>query len=218
MSMSEPAFALTPWGDPGKPWQAPKAGATVDRILDAARSNFEDRGIAATTMEQIAGGAGISRVWLYSHFKNRDAIVRELVRREAVQFVSGVAEHLTLEATPAVMVAEAFAYSVGFLRKHTLLNKLLATEPSVLLPFLSVDAGPLLAMAVRSIAPVIRQRTGFSERKSLMLSEWLVRIAASVVLTRHVVFDFDDPETATQFALTAMEPVLCPAASRRSRK
>lgn len=51
----------------------------LDRILEAARDAFAERGFAATTMEDIAQRVGISRSALYSLFDSKEALFRALV-------------------------------------------------------------------------------------------------------------------------------------------
>lgn len=47
-------------------------------ILDAARGLFLERGYAVTTMEAIAGEAGVAVSTVYAVFKNKRAILREI--------------------------------------------------------------------------------------------------------------------------------------------
>src|SRR5215210_3355210 len=47
-------------------------------IVDAARELFLERGYAATTMEAIAGEAGVAVSTVYAIFKNKRAILKEI--------------------------------------------------------------------------------------------------------------------------------------------
>ena len=49
--------------------------STKDRILDAARDLFVERGEAAVTMRAVAGLAGVSTMAAYRHFPNREALL-----------------------------------------------------------------------------------------------------------------------------------------------
>ncbi len=51
----------------------------LDRVLDAARDAFAERGFAATPMEDIARRVGISRSALYALFDSKEALFRALV-------------------------------------------------------------------------------------------------------------------------------------------
>lgn len=50
-----------------------------ERIASAAQALFAQRGIAATTMDDIAKAAGYSKATLYVYFKNKEEIVSVLV-------------------------------------------------------------------------------------------------------------------------------------------
>jgi len=52
---------------------------TRRRIADAARQCFYARGVAETSVEEIARAAGVGRATLYLHFANKDAILLELL-------------------------------------------------------------------------------------------------------------------------------------------
>jgi AcrR family transcriptional regulator len=50
---------------------------TKEKILQAAKDEFLEKGISGSTMESIAKRAGITRLMLYYHFESKDKIVRE---------------------------------------------------------------------------------------------------------------------------------------------
>jgi AcrR family transcriptional regulator len=52
--------------------------ATREKILDAAREMFNERGVEATTMRAIADRIGYTATAIYYHFKDKDALLLEL--------------------------------------------------------------------------------------------------------------------------------------------
>ncbi|MGH2533270.1 MAG: TetR/AcrR family transcriptional regulator [Thermomicrobiales bacterium] len=58
------------------------SGAGRTRILRAARGLFLDRGFADVSMQQIADDAAITKATLYHHFRDKEDLFVEVVRRE----------------------------------------------------------------------------------------------------------------------------------------
>lgn len=54
--------------------------ATRERILSAAETHFSSYGFKRTSMDDIAGEAGVSRAALYLQFRNKEEIFRDLSR------------------------------------------------------------------------------------------------------------------------------------------
>lgn len=58
-----------------------------DRILDSAFAVFGERGFQATTLKEIAGGAGISSGSVYTYFSDKEALFKAAVNRGWTAFV-----------------------------------------------------------------------------------------------------------------------------------
>ena len=58
-----------------------RAAARPDEVLDAALKLFEEKGFAATRVEEIAARAGISKGAVYLYFRSKEHILEGLVRR-----------------------------------------------------------------------------------------------------------------------------------------
>jgi AcrR family transcriptional regulator len=52
---------------------------TRSRLVDAAAESFRVRGYAATTIDDVATGAGATRATFYLHFRTKSDLVRELM-------------------------------------------------------------------------------------------------------------------------------------------
>jgi len=61
---------------PGRPKDQQKRAA----ILDAAKRLFVERGYNATSMDAVANAAHVSKLTVYSHFGDKDALFAEAVR------------------------------------------------------------------------------------------------------------------------------------------
>lgn len=67
-----------------------RSARTVDRIVDAAVSVFDDVGYAAATTNEIAREAGVSIGSLYQYFPNKDALLVAVARRHLASAVAAL--------------------------------------------------------------------------------------------------------------------------------
>ena len=61
----------------------PKDQAKRDAILSAARTIFFECGFQATSIESVAQAAGVARMTVYGHFKNKEALFAAMVANQA---------------------------------------------------------------------------------------------------------------------------------------
>jgi AcrR family transcriptional regulator len=201
--------AMSPWGP--VELDAP-SGARRESILDAAEALFARQGVAATTMAQLAGEAGISRELLYRHFSNRDAVARASLARGAERFLAGMAAAPSTGDLVEDLVASAM-FAIRFLRRDELLRRLVASEPETVLPFITTEAGPVLTMAVEAAAAAVAARTGLSARRAAWVGEAVVRFVHGVAFTPDAVVDFDDPKQARPMIRALVAGVVAEAGS-----
>lgn len=60
--------------------------AVRERLLDAVEMSLERYGLAKTTMENAASLAGVSRGFVYKHFKSKDGLILAMLVRRAERF------------------------------------------------------------------------------------------------------------------------------------
>nr|WP_297459393.1 TetR family transcriptional regulator [uncultured Halomonas sp.] len=75
-----------------------EAKATRETLLDAAEEMFFEKGVARTSLEQIARHAGMTRGAVYWHFKNKADLFHALLERVSMPF-----EELIDEVNDAAM-------------------------------------------------------------------------------------------------------------------
>src|SRR6202050_3995167 len=131
--------------------------ADREQVLDAALEAFLDFGIRRTSMGEIARRSGLSPATLYRRFPGKDRIVWAVGLREAVRLV----ERVDAEVDPATSAEEQIvALSVACMREmraNALLRRLLAIEPEILLPLLTIRGGPVLDLGRAYVGEVIRR-------------------------------------------------------------
>jgi AcrR family transcriptional regulator len=73
----------------------PKGQRTRVRIVDAAAQLIHERGVTATTLEDVKAAAAVSNSQLYHYFANKEALVRAVIDRQADTCVA-TTEHAEL--------------------------------------------------------------------------------------------------------------------------
>jgi AcrR family transcriptional regulator len=188
--------AHTPWG---RLVLEDAAEGTPTRILDAAMVRFSEQGITSTTMSQLAADVGISRVWLYRYFSNRDAVVAALLGREAKRFLDALVALIDPSVPVTEGVCAAFEFSVVTLRGHELLQKVLTLEPEVAAPFITSGIGPMLHAAGVVIASHLEQGASMEPSEATVVSDAILRLVMSIVVNNETQVDFDDPAQRRAF-------------------
>lgn len=110
-----------------------------------------------------------------------------------------------------------FSFAMRFTRGHPLFGRLLHSEPEVVLPLLTVDGGPALALyrsliAQRLDAEVRAGRAGTGDVDSA--AEVIARLAMSLLLTPVGVINLDDQDSVRAFVRLALLPMLRPVDER----
>jgi AcrR family transcriptional regulator len=166
-----------------------QARGTQGRILDAAFEVVATFGLSRFTVDDVARLAGLSRQSVYRYFDSRDALIQALLYREEEAFIQGIraahARHDRLEEA----MAEAILFCLRTARAHPLLDRLLDSEPEVLLPFLTTRGGDLIARA-RSVIEELAEGWNVERRLVHRTADIGVRAIISYLLTP----SDDDPE------------------------
>ncbi len=85
-------------------------------LLDAATRVFSERGVANTTLNDIASAAGLTRGAVYWHFENKDALIKALWEQSG-GIVTEAFVH-TLSQLPENQALEYFAHELKCIMKR----------------------------------------------------------------------------------------------------
>jgi len=83
--------------------EAPKSGATVERLLEAAEAEFAARGFSEARLEDIAARVGVRRASLLYHFESKQVLYERVLEHAFSEFRSLVVHAL---GRPAASYAE----------------------------------------------------------------------------------------------------------------
>lgn len=122
---------------------------TRARVLEAALSCIEREGLAATSVEDVARAASVSRATIYRHFPGgREQLVTETATWEVARFFARVEQTVASEPDLAARLRLALSSGHRALDDHALLHRLLRTEPEAVLTELSVATDLVLELII----------------------------------------------------------------------
>jgi AcrR family transcriptional regulator len=156
---------------------------TAARILDAAFACISDVGLSRTSVEDVAGAARVSRQTIYRYFPSKDALILALVMREEEKFLDGVRAAFASGTDLEQACRDGILFCLRFARDHPLLDRLLATDPGTLLPYLTTHAAPVIARARDAVASLIGTRPWVRAGLLDQAAETVVRAVISYALT-----------------------------------
>lgn len=183
---------------------------TTALVLDAALRQFELFGLARSTVEDIAKRAQLARVTIYRRFPSKDRLVEAVILREVGRFLSELDAQVEQLEDPEERIVEGFVFTLEAARSHVLLQRLLESEPETLLPHLTTEGAPVIAIAREFLAiRLAREQTGQrSAAEPATVAEIVVRLILSFLLTPQAPVDLEDRAQARRFARRYVGPIL----------
>lgn len=183
------------------------------RILVGTIGQIEDFGVRRFTVDDLARRLGISRVTIYRRFEKKSRLLQAALLNELRRVLREIEASIEGCETLEERLIEGFVSTLLILREHRLLNRLLRTEPELILPLLTVGGAPVLTASREFIAGFARREAEhggavFDAKQLEVLSELLARFVLSFVLTPQSVVSLETPEEARRFAKGYLTPAL----------
>lgn len=123
--------------------------SSTERLLRATFACVARYGIAKTTVEDVAREAGVSRATVYRQFPGgKDQLVGDTIRWEATRFFAELAVAIDDAPDFVSTLEEAILFARAAIAQHAVFQKVLETEPDLLLPQMSVDDTRIRALVV----------------------------------------------------------------------
>ncbi len=192
----------------------PRPDASLAPYLDAAERCVRRYGWSRTSPKDIAREAGVERTTLYRHLGKKEQIFRLLIAREVHRIIDRASEvGLTAGGGPEVVI-ELVASTVEHVLANPVFAKLLDDEPELVGGFLERGLPDLIDRFTRALSPAVEaaMRAGLlAERDPVALTQWVVRVALSLVFA-------PAPGPLRPFLATLLAPALTVAPNPRRRK
>lgn len=185
----------------------------ADRIAAAALDQFAEYGIRRSTIDDIAQRAGVSKMTVFRRFTNKQGLIEVVIAREFRRALAEIDRRWNAAATLEEQLVDGFGFAIGFVRGHALLDKLLRAESETLLPLLTVDGAPVLALYTTLIAQRLQVEVdaGHANPEDVdQASEVMARLGLSLLLTREGTITIEDRSTIVELVRHILLPILRP--------
>jgi TetR/AcrR family transcriptional regulator, transcriptional repressor for nem operon len=100
---------------PGEP-RTGRGRASRERIVERAAELFAERGVAATSLDEVLTAAGAGKSQLYHYFRDRDELVEAAVGLRCVQVLAGLTQALGAVASLAELEQALAGFAAEFER------------------------------------------------------------------------------------------------------
>jgi AcrR family transcriptional regulator len=185
----------------------------AETILDAALEEFLEYGLRRTNVDAVARRAGVSRATLYRRFDGKDALVQAVLVRECRRFFTSIVEATDHLSTVEERLVEGFVVGVRYARHDKLMNRLLASDPEALLPYLTTNGGIVVAVARDFLVQQGEQHGRLPKiagRTPAGVAELFVRLAISFTLTPQSSIPLATDAEVRAFAANYLAPLMRP--------
>lgn len=200
--------------------QSAESDPSRGSVLDGALEAFIDLGMRRTSMGDIARRSGISPATLYRRFASKSAIVQAVGFREIRRFLADADDLLAeLEEQGAdvdTMLTELAFAVVDGIRRHKLLQRLLRTEPEIVLPMLTVNGGPVIDLGREYLTDFMHRLQGQGKLPPYdvePLAEMMARLAVSFAVTPHSIIPLNDADATRATLRSFLVPAITQAGS-----
>ncbi len=129
------------------------------RIVVAAYACVARRGVAKTTIEDVAREAGMSRATVYRAFPGgRDEVISATIGWATLDFFGRLYEHIQGSAGLEEMMERGIMFAHRAIVEHEVLQRVMQTEPDKLLPALTVESNRIREGIAAVLAPYLAER------------------------------------------------------------
>lgn len=116
------------------------------RILEAARALFTEKGVAGTTIEDLADVADVARATFFNYFPSKTAVVDEMLNEQDVGFYRRLAIGLEQDIPTKALLEGFFAASAKVIEGSPEFFRVIIAESEKSLAGLGTDNDRYLAM------------------------------------------------------------------------
>lgn len=167
--------------------------ATRERILEAAYACVGRWGMSKTSIEDVTKEAGLSRSTVYRYFPGgRDELLAAVVGWEYDRFFARLYEAVRDAERLEEVIERGLTFAHRAIAEHEVLQRVLETEPELLLPALTVKDDATVAMVAAFLTPYLERHRLAPGVVVEEAADFLARMVLSY-MTAPGRWDLDDP-------------------------
>ena len=125
-------------------------------MLEATYACVARWGLAKTTVEDVARQGGVSRATVYRYFPGgRDELISAVVAVEFDRFFTRLYEEVRSAATLEEVLERGLPFAHRAILDHEVLQRMLQTEPELLLPTMTVESRHTTRLIAAFLVPYL---------------------------------------------------------------
>jgi len=189
------------------------AEAVRQRILQATYACVARWGLSKTTVEDAAREAGLSRATVYRYFGGRDELINAVVAWEYARFFLRLYEEVHAAASLEEVMERGLSFAGRAIKEHEVLQRILQTEPDVLLPTLTVEADRTQDLIAAFLIPYLVRHPLAPGVNVDEAADFLARMVLSYIGSPGR-WDLDDPAQVARLVRAELLAGIVPPATR----
>lgn len=189
MSDAVPPVVLTAGGASADPRQ---------RILQATYECVARWGMSKTTVEDAAREAGLSRATIYRYFPGgREELMDAVVAWEHARFFTRLYDEVHDAETLEEVIERGLVFAHRAVLEHEVLQRILVTEPELLLPSLTIEGQGTVEVIAAFLEPYLRRHELAPGVDVAHASRFLARMVLSYIASPGR-WDLEDAEQVSR--------------------
>lgn len=158
-----------------------------EQLLDTALRVFSDGGYHATSMDEIAAAAGVSKPVLYQHFPGKRDLFLALVEHTLRELSGRLEESLSTADTHRERVRNVIVTHFDFVHRHPQAHRLVFSADVMSFPEVAAQLDDFSEGVASAVAALLGPTTGAPPAQAMLLSRGLVNLVqtSAIYWIRH---------------------------------